>query len=346
MRAAVMRDKRIVADTVPDPVPGPGQVLVRTLACGICGSDLHALEHAAELVELAKESGAAGFVMDPKRDVVMGHEFCAEILDFGPSTLRNLKTGQRVCSMPLVFHPAGVSTVGYSNDFPGGYGERMVLSEPMLLPVPDGLSTAHAALTEPIAVGVHAVAKGRPEKQDAALVVGCGPVGLAVIAALRLQGIGPIVAADFSPKRRALAAHLGADVVVDAAAERPIDAWQKAAGSKQPLLFECVGVPGVIGDLMRDAPRGARIVVAGVCMEVDRIRPMYGINKELSIHFVLGYTPEEFAGSLRALAEGAIPVEPLVTGRVGVEGVAAAFRTLRDPEAHAKILVEPGRAGA
>jgi threonine dehydrogenase-like Zn-dependent dehydrogenase len=339
-----MRDRKIVADSLPDPVPGPGQVLVRTLACGICGSDLHALEHADEMSALAKESGAEGFVMDTKRDVVMGHEFCAEVLDFGPSTLRHLKAGQRVCSMPLVFHAAGASAVGYSNDFPGGYGELMVLSEPLLLPVPEGLPTAHAALTEPMAVGVHAVAMGRPQKGDAALVVGCGPVGLAVIAALRLRGLGPIVAADYSPKRRALAERLGADVVVDPARGRPIEAWQKAATGRQPLLFECVGVPGVIGDMMRDAPRGARIVVAGVCMELDQIRPMYGINKELSLQFVLGYTPDEFAGALRALAEGAIPAEPIVTGRVGIDGVADAFRALRDPEAHAKILVEPGSA--
>jgi threonine dehydrogenase-like Zn-dependent dehydrogenase len=234
--------------------------------------------------------------------------------------------------------------VGYSNDYPGGYGELMVLSEPLLLPVPDGLATSHAALTEPMAVGVHAVAKGRPEKLDAALVVGCGPVGLAVISALRLRGVGPIVAADFSPRRRALAETLGADVVVDPAEERPVDAWTKAAGGKQPLLFECVGVPGVIGDLMRDAPRGARIVVAGVCMEVDRFQPMHGINKELSLQFVLGYTPDEFAGALRDLADGRVPADALVTGRVGIDGVADAFRTLRDPEAHAKILVEPGEA--
>ena len=344
MRAAVMRGKKIVAAEVPDPVPGPGQVLVRTLACGICGSDLHALEHADEMARLAKESGAEGFVMDAQRDVVMGHEFCAEVLDFGPSTLRQLKAGQRVCSMPLVFSAAGPAAVGYSNDFPGGYGERMVLTEPLLLPVPGDLPTEYAALTEPMAVGAHAVAKGQPGKGDAALVVGCGPVGLAVIASLRLQGIRPIVAADFSPKRRGLAERLGADVVVDPAVEKPAAAFQKAAAGKQALVFECVGVPGVINDLMRDAPRGARIVVAGVCMELDQIRPMYGINKELSVQFVLGYTPEEFAGTLRAIADGTIEVEPLVTGRVGIDGVADAFRTLRDPEAHAKILVEPGKA--
>ena len=272
MRAAVMRSKKIVADTVPDPVPGAGQVLVRTLACGICGSDLHALEHADEMAKLAAESGAPA-LMDASRDIVMGHEFCAEILDFGPSTMKKLKPGQRVCSMPLVLHSRGLAAVGYSNDFPGGYAEQMLLSEAMLLPVPDGLPTEMAALTEPMAVGAHAVAMGKPTKVDAALVVGCGPVGLAVIAALKLQGIGPIVAADFSPKRRGLAEKLGADEVIDPAKQKPMEAWQKRSGGRSALIFECVGVPGVINDLMREAPRGARIVVAGVCMQLRHDPP-------------------------------------------------------------------------
>jgi threonine dehydrogenase-like Zn-dependent dehydrogenase len=282
--------------------------------------------------------------MDTKRDVVMGHEFCAEILDFGPSTLRHLKPGQRVCSMPLIFSAAGAAAVGYSNDFPGGYGERMVLSEPLLLPVPADLPTEYAALTEPMAVGAHAVAKGQPGKGDAALVVGCGPVGLAVIASLRLQGIGPIVAADYSPKRRKLAEQLGADVVVDPAKEKPAAAWQKAAGAKQALIFECVGVPGVIDQMMKGAPRSTRIVVVGACMEPDLMHPILGINKELSLQFVLGYEPHEFAATLFDIAAGRIAVEPLITGDVGVEGVASAFEELRQPEKHAKILVEPWRS--
>jgi threonine dehydrogenase-like Zn-dependent dehydrogenase len=343
MRAAVMRGKKIVADTVPDLAPGAGQVLVRTLACGICGSDLHALEHADEMTKLGLESGAP-MLMDVSRDVVMGHEFCAEILDFGPSTMKKLPVGQRVCSMPLVLHSRGIAAVGYSNDFPGGYAEQMILTEGMLLPVPDGLPTEMAALTEPMAVGAHAVAMGKATRTDAALVVGCGPVGLAVIASLKMQGLGPIIAADYSPKRRGLAEKLGADVVVDPAQQKPMEAWQKKSGGRSALIFECVGVPGVINDLMREAPRGARIVVAGVCMQLDSIRPMYGINKELSLQFVLGYTPDEFKNTMHALADGKIPAEPLVTGRVGIDGVAEAFGTLRDPEAHAKILVTPGAA--
>jgi threonine dehydrogenase-like Zn-dependent dehydrogenase len=337
-----MRARALVVDTVPDPEPGPGEVLVRTLACGICGSDLHALQHADKMAEAAREGGMP-FDLDVGRDVVMGHEFCAEVVDFGPDTQRALRPGTRVVSMPLAMGARGLQGIGYSNDYPGGYGELMVLSELFVLPVPNGLPTEHAALTEPMAVGVHAVAKARLEPDDAALVVGCGPVGLAIVAALRLRGVAPIVAADFSATRRALAEGIGAHLVVDPAVERPIDAWQRVAGARPAVVFEAVGVPGLLHQVMRDAPREARIVVAGVCMEPDRIAPMVGINKELSLQFVLGYTPDEFAGTLGHLAEGRIAAAPLVTGRVGVEGVPGAFGELARPDAHAKILVEPWR---
>lgn len=358
MRAAVLRERTLVVDTLPDPEPGPGQVLVKTLACGICGSDLHALKHAETLVAAARESGSP-FAMDLARDVVMGHEFCAEVVDYGPGTQRALPAGTRVCSMPVLLGAAGIQAVGYSNEAPGGYGEAMCLSEGLLLPVPNGLATEHAALTEPMAVGVHAVAKARLERDDVPLVIGCGPVGLSVIAALRIAGAAPIVAADFSPRRRALAERLGADVVVDPSAQSPYESWAEVARAAEPapgadalglgsplrpgVIFECVGVPGVIDQILRGAPRGARVVVVGVCMEPDPIRPLFGIQKELNVQFVLGYTPEEFAGTLRHIAEGEIPVEPLVTGRVGVGGVPDAFEELGRPDRHAKILVEPWR---
>ncbi|HVO26012.1 MAG TPA: zinc-binding dehydrogenase [Candidatus Margulisiibacteriota bacterium] len=343
MRAAVMRSSQLVVDTIPDPVPHEGEVLVKTLACGICGSDLHALKHAAKLVEVAKETGAP-FQLDLTRDVVMGHEFCAEVIDYGPNTSAAVRPGDRVVSMPMLFRGGRIEGVGYSNEAPGGYGELMTLSAALVLPVPNGLTTEHAALTEPMAVGVHAVAKSRLEAHDAPLVIGCGPVGLAVIAALKLKGVEPIVAADFSPKRRALAERMGAHIVLDPAQRPAVAAFVEAANMRPAVIFECVGVPGILHDIMRAAPVGSRVVVAGVCMEDDRIKPMLGINKELSIQFVLGYTPEEFAGTLQHIAEGRIDVAPLVTGRVGVEGVPGAFETLARPDHHAKILVEPWRA--
>jgi len=360
MRAAVMRNRTLVLADVPAPKPGAGEVLVRTLACGICGSDLHALKHADKFVETSRRAGNP-FVMDLGRDVVMGHEFCAEIVDHGPETTRALKAGTRVCSRPTLLRPTGPQSIGYSNDNPGGYGEYMRLSEALLLEVPNGLATEDAALTEPMAVGVHAVAKARLEPDDAPLVIGCGPVGLAVIAALRLRGVRPIVAADFSRRRRELAVAVGADVVVDPTETTAWNSWREAAvyrdASRAPALppwipgpavrpavvFECVGVPGVLDQLMAASPRGTRIVVVGVCMEADTIHPMLGISKELNLQFVLGYTPDEFAATLRHIAEGALPTAPLITGHVGLEGVAQAFVDLGSPERHAKILVHPER---
>jgi threonine dehydrogenase-like Zn-dependent dehydrogenase len=202
------------------------------------------------------------------------------------------------------------------------------------------------------------VAKARLDKDSVSLVVGCGPVGLAVIAGLKAAGHGPVIAADFSPRRRAAAERLGADMVIDPAQESPHDRWEalgvpkaRAAQSMmrmmggrfgQPVIFECVGAPGVLNALIEAAPAGAQIVVAGVCMETDRIEPSMAITKEIELTFVFGYTPEEFATTLRRLAEGVIDVAGLVTAEVGLAGVAQAFRDLGDPEAHVKILVRPG----
>src|SRR5690349_11183759 len=287
----------------------------------------------------------------------MGHEFCAEIVDHGPDTRRTLPRGARVCSRPALVRADCRNTVGYSNDTPGGYGEYMRLTESMLLPVPADLSTDHAALTEPMAVGVHAVAKAQLGPEDAPLVIGCGPVGLAVIAALRLHGARPIVAADFSARRRDLAATLGADVVVDPARTTPWQSWREVAvwresgrvaalppwmpgpALRPAVVFECVGVPGVLDQIMAAAPRGSRIVVVGVCMESDAIHPMLGIMKELNLQFVLGYTQDEFAATLGHIAQGRVTVAPLVIGRVGIDGVAQAFEELGSPERHAKIVV-------
>src|SRR5262245_35629331 len=345
MRAAVMRERRLVVDDVAEPVPGPGQALVKTLACGICGSDLHALRHAERMVEAARDAGAVAFVMDLARDVVMGHEFCAEVLEYGPGCTPRLQPGTRVCAMPIVLHAGGVASVGYSNEFPGGYGERMLLAEPLLLPVPNGLPTEAAVLTEPLAVGEHAVAKARLEKTDVPLVVGCGPVGLAVIAALRRRGREPIVASDFSPARRRLALEMGAHVAFDPAETSPFTRLAEQAPGRPALVFECVGVPGMLARLCREAPAGPRIVVAGVCMEEDRLRPLGRRVKGLQRQFVIGCRPDECAGTLRGIAGGELDTGPVVTGKVGVDGVAEAFDAPASPEHHAKILVEPWREG-
>ena len=342
-----MRDWKLRVDDVPEPTPGPGQVLTKVLACGICGSDLHLLRHGEESRRISMELDADRAPdemslkpFEPSADMVMGHEFCCEVVDLGPGC-SNLAVGDIVVSMPVAFDAEGLHGIGFSNAYNGGYAELMVVDELTSMKVPSGLPVDLAAMTEPLAVGVHAVAKSRITSGDSAIVLGLGPVGLACIAELGMRGIGPIIAADFSPKRRQLAEKLGADVVVDPRETSAIDAWRKVDGVRPLVIFEAVGVPGMLEQAMRIAPKDTRILVVGVCMQEDRIHPLLGVMRELNIQFALGYQPDEFGGALHAIAEGKVDLQPWITGTVDVDGVPGAFDALADPEAHAKILVKP-----
>nr|WP_090338726.1 zinc-binding dehydrogenase [Mycolicibacterium malmesburyense]CRL66712.1 dehydrogenase [Mycolicibacterium malmesburyense] len=339
MRAAVLRDgQMMVRDDVPEPVPLEGQVLVSVNACGICGSDLHFAEHGDDMVRLTREITGlpvqGGLPVDLGADVYMGHEFSAEILEAGPNTDAPAP-GTLVTSLPVLLSPKGFEPILSSNTVLGGYAERMLLSVPLLLRVPDGVDPRHAALTEPMAVGLHAVNKSGITPGESALVIGCGPIGVAIVAALRVKGVEHIAAADFSWRRREIAATMGAHTTLDPAQGSPFDS------TTPTVTFEAVGVPGIINDVMRRAPLGSRLVVAGVCMQPDTVTPLFGIAKEISVQFVNSYDHNEFAESLRAIADGRIDVSPLITGEVGLDGVAAAFDELADPDTHCKIVVTP-----
>ena len=337
MRAAVLRDSRMVyRDDVPEPVPGPGQVLVAVRACGICGSDLHFAAHGAEVLAMSGRvtAGAGGMDIDLSHDIFMGHEFSAEVLEAGPDTETH-PTGTPVTSLPVLLSAKGFDPIVFSNSTVGGYAERMLLSAPLLLPIPNGLDLRHAALTEPMSVGLHAVNKSNIGSGETALVLGCGPIGTAIIAALSARGVETIVASDFSPKRRELATAMGAHQTLDPAQGSPFDSVKAA------VVFEAVGVPGIIDDVLLRARHGTRLVVAGVCMQPDTVHPFFAIAKEINVQFSLAQTPDEFAATLRALAEGEIDVTPLITGEVGLDGVGEAFDGLADPERHCKILVTP-----
>jgi threonine dehydrogenase-like Zn-dependent dehydrogenase len=249
-----------------------------------------------------------------------------------------------------------------------------------MLAVPNALAPEVAALTEPMAVAWHAVRRGEIGKRQAAIVIGCGPVGLGVILMLKARGVRTVVASDLSAGRRSLASACGADVVVDPALDSPFavpgghletiaDAlelalstreklgrlpigwwhvWRAAeklgATPKHPVIFECVGVPGVIESIIDSAPVFSRVVVAGVCVGPDRFTPAMAINKEIDLRFVFGYTPLEFRDTLHLLADGKVDPRPLITGEVGLEGVDAAFAALGAPQRHAKILIDPHSA--
>jgi threonine dehydrogenase-like Zn-dependent dehydrogenase len=332
-----------VVEDVAEPILAPGDALVAVRACGICGSDLHALHYADEFVAIARELGAP-LTFDPARDFIMGHEFTGEVLELGPQTEGSpVQPGDLVTSLPVALTPAGMEPVGaYSNVYNGAYADRMRLTAAMCMKIPNGLDHRRAALTEPMAVGRHAVARVAITPAEAAVVLGAGPVGLAVVAELRRLGVETIVVSDFSPRRRAVALAMGASVAVDPAREDPIDAWTAADGRRTPVVFDAIGVPGTLDAVIKAAPSMGRVCIVGSCMQTDSVRPLVAQAKQLTMVFSFAYDPFEFGDTLRAIAEGEIDVAPMITGTCGVDGVPAAFDALGRPEQHVKILVEPG----
>lgn len=378
MRAVVCREAALEVTDVTAPTPAAGQLVLDVVRCGICGSDLHSRHHADALADVAHEVGYDD-LMRSSEPIVLGHEFSGVVAARGKRS--TLAEGTPVVSFPLLRNHGGVHPTGLSRKAPGAYAEQVLVQDALTLPVPNGLPTDVAALTEPLAVGLHAVRRGEVAKGQVAIVIGCGPVGLAVIGMLKASGVRTVVASDYSPRRRELASTLGADVVVDPATESPYSAatghghlttgpevfelgvgtveklrrlpfvpWQQvwrvadklgAATPKHPVVFECVGVPGVLEEIITGAPIYSRVVVVGVCMEPDRIRPSMAINKETDLRFVLGYTPLEFHDSLQLLADGKVNGAAMITGVVGLDGVPGAFDALANPETHAKILIDP-----
>jgi threonine dehydrogenase-like Zn-dependent dehydrogenase len=384
MRAVVCRNAELEVAEVAEPVPRQGHVRIRTLRCGICGSDLHARHGIDEWADLTAQIGyeRLGRSHEP---LIFGHEFCGEVAEYGPKTRAMVPVGTPVVALPLLRGPQGVDAVGLSASAPGAYADELLVQQSMMLPVPNGLPPEVAALTEPMAVAWHAVRRSEVRKRQLAVVIGCGPIGLGVILLLKAKGVRTVVASDYSAGRRALAARCGADIVIDPARESPytavpddgllhglpqtldlavgaVEKLQRLPGGwwhawrlgdrlgvtipKHPVIFECVGVPGVISDIVDGAPMFSRVVVVGVCMGADQFRPAMAINKEIDLRFVVGYTPLEFRDTLHMLAEGDVDPRPLITGSVGLEGVDAAFSALGDPEVHAKILIDPQSAAA
>ncbi|XVU21163.1 zinc-binding dehydrogenase [Actinoplanes sp. CA-054009] len=378
MRAVVLHKGELAVADVPPPEPGPGQIRLRVTRAGICGSDLHVRADPDVSADVAAEVGYPDFMRAGHR-VVMGHEFTGAVDAYGPGCRRRWRPGQALVALPLIRHGDDIHMIGLSARAPGAYAEYMLVAEDAAMPVPAGLPPDLAALTEPLAVAYHAVRRGEVSRRDPAVVIGCGPIGLAVILVLKASGVRHVVASDYSAGRRELAWACGADVVVDPAVEPPwsmlgdgpvtsatelygtgLEAlhalrsvpglpWWSAltaaqrlgAGPRGAVVFECVGVPGVIDDIVTRSPFRSRVVVVGVCMQPDTFRPTIASNKEIDLRFSFCYDPAEFRATLFLLARRKLDPRPLLTGTVGLDGVAGAFDELGRAGRHAKILVDP-----
>jgi (R,R)-butanediol dehydrogenase/meso-butanediol dehydrogenase/diacetyl reductase len=339
MRAAVFRGvgQGLAVETIATPEPGAHQLVLRVRACGICGSDLH-MTQAHSSIRLP--AGA-----------VMGHEFAGEVAAVGTALRGRWKEGDRVVGFPYLCScdtpcpdpgyngqrcPTGLP-IGLGQHH-GAFAEYVRIGGTGAYRLPDAVSFEEGALVEPLAVGLHAVERGRVARGETVLIVGAGPLGLAIALWCRFSGARHVIVSEPAPARRALAGRLGATDVLDPAL--PLAAQVKALAGRGPdVIFECVGLPGMLDELIGLAPRGARIVVAGLCQGLDTITPMRATMKELNLQFVVAYTSREFELVIEMIARGRIDARAMITDRVTLDEAPAAFERLRIPGDQCKVII-------
>ncbi len=340
MQAAVLPalGKPLEIREVPDPKPGASDLVLRVRACGICGSDLH----------------AASLPPGLPAGSVMGHEFAGEVVEVGRDAAAHFKPGERVCALPYIscgrcaacltgdgMRCPQIVTTGLGTS-PGAYAEFVKVGMGETLRLPDAVGFREGALVEPLSVGLHAVHEARLEPGANVLVIGAGPIGLAVAVWARFFGARTLMVSEKAAGRRALAERFGATHVIDPASEMAGPAFVKAAGAPPEVIFECVGVPGMIQQCVLLAPPRARIIVVGVCMQPDMLFPAFAIVKELTLRFVVGYRKQDFQLTLDMLANQRIAGAAMVTDSVDLARLPAAFEALKQPTTQCKVMLELG----
>jgi threonine dehydrogenase-like Zn-dependent dehydrogenase len=343
MKAAYIQNGHVLVGEQPEPIPAQGQALVRTHSCGLCASEQHFLLSGRNVIELSRKHGGPYAGLDFERPFVPGHEYVGEVIDYGPGSKRTVKSGRRVTSVPLMRHAGGHAVIGFSHQCPGGWGELMLLDENALMEIPAGLEDDMAAMTEPLAVGLEHARRGRPTKEDTALVIGCGAIGLGVIAGLSLMDVGPIIAADFHAARRAAAIGMGAHIAVDPRELSPYGSIPELGSRRANLVYECVGLPGLLQEIISAVAFEARIVMGGYCMEADQFYVFAAQNKRLTVHFAAGEEQQDMELALRCIADGKIDIRPWLSERIGLGGVSEAVARMSGPSAPIRHIVDPRR---
>jgi (R,R)-butanediol dehydrogenase / meso-butanediol dehydrogenase / diacetyl reductase len=341
MRAGVFRGVRQVPiEDVPDPTLGPRDIVLDVKACGICGSDLHTYL-AAQLAEVGQ---------------VMGHEFSGEVVEVG-AEVEGIAVGDRVTGPPI--QPCGAcgacrdgrshlcetwTTRSIAYGLPGGFAERLRIPDATLdenvCKLPRSLTFEDGALVEPLAVGVHAVGRADPRPGDVAVVLGLGTIGLQVAQVLLARGLTQVIGADLSPLRRAVAAELGvravsADELAAVAGGQPVD-----------VVFEATGAPALVQSAMELVRPAGTVVLIALYEEPAQIVPTLAVQKELTVRGSAIFTPEEFREAIALLASGKVRGEPLITHRLALEDLGAAFEAQLDKDAAIKVMVTADAAPA
>jgi (R,R)-butanediol dehydrogenase/meso-butanediol dehydrogenase/diacetyl reductase len=333
MKAAVMQGlhKPLAIETLPDPTPQAGELIVRVGRCGICGSDLHMTEDAAYGVQAGD---------------VLGHEFAGEVVALGKGT-EGVALGDLVSVIPLASCGECASCrageLAWCDRFGlqgGGYAEFAVTKPNQCVILPKSASFADGAIVEPLAVALHGVAMSGLKPGDKVLVLGAGPIGLAVAFWARRLGAGRVVLQDVAEHQRERALAMGAvDFVVDLA--DPVGAAERALGGKADIVFECVGIPGLIAQAVEQVRGRGTILLLGLCNRPDTFNSFAMLSKEVKLITSAFFTRGEYEAALDALNAGAAEPRLLVTDTIGLDAVPASFEALRHRTHQCKVLIAP-----
>jgi threonine dehydrogenase-like Zn-dependent dehydrogenase len=344
MRAVVLRGGRLEVRETDDPVPGPGELLLRTTSTAICASDVHYLDHPELAID--DESGRSAY--DPDRDIVMGHEFVGEVVGHGPDCTDQLPVGARVTSMPMRLvdgGAAGIRIIGQHPEAQGSFAELVVVPEVLARSAGGAASDDAIAVVDAFAVGEFYVRSARLEAGEIPIVIGAGAIGLSAVAALSARGIGPVIVSDLQADRRALAEAFGTTVGVDPSERSPFDLWRElvaeGGSSSPPAVFECVGASGLVQSLIDAAEFGTRIYSAGGWYSGDHISCTAASRQGITIQFGGGPMPDDWYGTLEAVCDGRLDPLPSVGRVIGLEEVPAAIDEARRAEGPPRVIVHP-----
>lgn len=346
MRAAIFHEagQPLSIETVADPQPAADQVVIAVSGAGICGSDLHVTQFPGIM--------PAG--------TILGHEYAGTIVTLGSGVSGDWKVGDRVTALPLfpcrqceacdahlpALCPNG-RFAGNSLDAPGAYAEYVAARADMLQRLPSGVSDDEGAMVEPLAVGHHIVDRAELPHGAAVLVLGGGPIGAAVTLFARAAGARHVVVSEPGMARRERCLNLGATAVIDPRSEDVAARFAALTGSAPQVVFECVGLPGMLHDAVMLCGLRGRVVVAGVVFAEDHLPPLAALGKEVTILYSQAYAERDFAAVIDALAKREIDVAPLHTATVSLDELPEAFENLRNNPAQCKVLIDPtGKASA
>jgi (R,R)-butanediol dehydrogenase/meso-butanediol dehydrogenase/diacetyl reductase len=323
--------------SVPDPQAAPGDLIVKIGYSGICGTDLHLTQ--------------PGIPSSLPPGMILGHEFSGEVVESRAGS--DWAAGQRVTVMPYRACAAcgalckdGLDIICPSVTYlgiaaPGGNAQYVAVNAAQAIALPDTVDLKAGALVEPLAVGLHAVRMAGQLLGQNVLIIGGGPVGLAVAMFARLAGASRVVVSELHDVRRRRAVAFAGAEVLDPGAGDIAESFPDLTGSRPDIVFECVGVPGMIQEAVRQAKLFGRVVVVGACMEQDRLMPITAMAKEITMNFALGHTRADFRFVIDCLARGAISPDHLVSGVVDFDAFPAAFDNLRSAKDACKVLLKP-----